>query len=85
MIVITYPERAVGSVGDFDSKQMIALLEKYLGGWKNKPYTAPVLGPMPAPAPFKIYLVDRPDSVQTNILAENSPFRETVPTTFRCA
>jgi predicted Zn-dependent peptidase len=59
----------LGVIGDFDSKQMIALLEKYLGGWKNKPYTAPVLGPMPAPAPFKIYQVDRPDSVQTNILA----------------
>jgi zinc protease len=59
----------LGVIGDFDSKQMIALLEKYLAGWKNKAYTAPALGPLPAPAPFKIYLVDRPDSVQTNILA----------------
>jgi len=59
----------LGVVGDFDAKQMTALLEKYLGTWKGQPFTAPKMGALPAPAPFKIYLVDRPDSVQTNILA----------------
>jgi zinc protease len=59
----------LGVVGDFDSKQMMALLEKYLGPWKNRAYSAPNTGAVPAPAVSKVYLVDRPDSVQTNILA----------------
>jgi predicted Zn-dependent peptidase len=59
----------LGVVGDFDAKQMTALLEKHLGGWKGQPFTAPQIGTLAPAAPFKIYLVDRPDSVQTNILA----------------
>ena len=59
----------LGVVGDFDSKQMMALLEKHFGSWKNQPYNAPALGSIPPASPFKISLVDRPDSVQTNILA----------------
>lgn len=59
----------LGVVGDFDAKHMLALLEKHFGQWKNTAYSAPTLGTIPPAAPFKIYLVDRPDSVQTNILA----------------
>jgi predicted Zn-dependent peptidase len=59
----------LGVVGDFDAKQMRELLEKHLGGWKGQPFTAPQIGTLAPAAPFKIYLVDRPDSVQTNILA----------------
>ncbi|HZQ24567.1 MAG TPA: pitrilysin family protein [Terriglobales bacterium] len=64
------PGRAMlGVVGDFDSKQMLALVEKYFGaakGTNEKPASNSLAA---APGAFKIYLVDRPDSVQTNILA----------------
>src|SRR5262249_15098176 len=64
------PNKAMlGIAGDFDSKQMLALIEKYFGSWKQGTDKAPGLN-LPTGAPgFKIYLVDRPDSVQTNILA----------------
>jgi zinc protease len=59
----------LGVVGDFDAKQMVTLIEKHFGTWKQQPYTAPKITLPAAPAAFKIFLVDRPDSVQTNILA----------------
>jgi zinc protease len=62
------PNNAVlGITGDFDSKQMTALVQKYFGGWKQQAYTpkAPVV---PAAGAKKIVLVDRPESVQTNII-----------------
>jgi len=59
----------LGVVGDFDAKQMVALIEKHFGTWKQRPYTAAKITLPAAPAAFKIFLVDRPDSVQTNILA----------------
>lgn len=57
----------LGVAGDFDTRQMTALIEKYFSGWKQQKSAGatPVPG---APAPYKIYLVDRSDSVQTNIL-----------------
>jgi predicted Zn-dependent peptidase len=58
----------LGVAGDFDSKQMTALIEKYFSGWKQQK-TATAVPAGGAPASSKIYLVDRPDSVQTNIVA----------------
>jgi len=57
----------LGIAGDFDTKQMSALVEKYFGSWKQQPAksSAPSI---PPPAAKRIYLVDRPDSVQTNII-----------------
>jgi zinc protease len=59
----------LGIVGDFDTKQMTALVQKYFSGWKQGP-ARPSAQPAntAATAAYKIYLVDRPDSVQTNIL-----------------
>jgi predicted Zn-dependent peptidase len=37
------------------------------------------LGPLPSPAPSKIYLVNRPDSVQTNIVAGDYAVRRADP------
>ena len=56
-------------VGDVKVDQAVALIKKYFGDWKSHPVQAPDPGRLPAPAPFKIYLVNRPQSVQTNIVA----------------
>jgi zinc protease len=58
----------LGVAGDFDTKQMLALVEKYFGGWKQGASGPASHAAMPVPAAYKISLVDRPDSVQTNIL-----------------
>jgi zinc protease len=58
----------LGVVGDFDSKQMMALITKYFGAWKGSA-AVPFSVKIPERAPFAIHLVDRPDSVQTDILA----------------
>jgi zinc protease len=61
-------DSVLGVAGDFDTRQMTALVEKYFGGWKQQKTAA--ANPAPgAPAASRIYLVDRPDSVQTNIVA----------------
>jgi len=63
------PNQAMlGVAGDFDSKQMLALIEKYFGAWKQGTSNNPAVNVPTAASGFKIFLVDRPDSVQTNIL-----------------
>jgi predicted Zn-dependent peptidase len=59
----------LGVVGDFDSKAMLALLEKYFGTWKPSTAKPAKVADVPPPSAPKIALVDRSDSVQTNILA----------------
>jgi predicted Zn-dependent peptidase len=69
----------LGVVGDVQFDQVVALVNKYLGGWQSHPVAAPDLGKISPPAPTKITLVDRPDSVQTNILAGNFAVRRADP------
>ena len=57
----------LGIAGDFDSKQMTALVQKYFGNWKQQAYSAKP-PTVPALGSKRIILVDRPDSVQTNII-----------------
>jgi predicted Zn-dependent peptidase len=59
----------LGVVGDFDSKNMSGLVQKYFGVWKQGTAKPSSPGQIPAAGAYKITLVDRPDSVQTNILA----------------
>ena len=59
----------LGVVGDFDTKQMVSLIEKHFGPWKQQAYNVPKIALSAPPSAFRIFLVDRPDSVQTNILA----------------
>ena len=74
------PNNAIlGVAGDVHAKQVMALVEKYFGGWKKQPVSEPKLAALPAPAPAKVYLVDRPGSVQTNIVAGNFALRRTDP------
>jgi zinc protease len=69
----------LGVAGDVQFDQITTLIKKYLGGWQNYPVTAPSLGPVPPPGPSKIILVDRPNSVQTNIVAGDFAVRRSDP------
>ncbi len=64
------PNNAIlGVAGDVKPDEIRQMVNKYFGEWKNHPLEKTNLGEVPPPSPIKIYLVDRPGSVQTNILA----------------
>lgn len=65
--------------GDVTQAQATELAKKYFGQWKNHPVPATTAGEVPAPSKAKIYLVDRPDSVQANILAGGLSLRRADP------
>ena len=66
------PSNAIlGVAGDVKQDEIMGLIRKYFGDWKGQPVPADDWSHLPPPAPTKIYLVDRPDSVQTDILAGN--------------
>ena len=69
----------LGVVGDVQFDQVVSLIQKSFGGWKSHPVVPPDLGEISPPAPTKITLVDRPDSVQTNILAGDFAVRRADP------
>jgi predicted Zn-dependent peptidase len=74
------PNNAIlGVVGDFKTADMIADIKKYFGEWKSNSIPALNLGSLPSPAPSKIYLVNRHDSVQTNIVAGDYAVRRADP------
>jgi zinc protease len=63
------PSNAIlGVVGDFKTDEMLALIAKHFGAWPDHAVDAPKLGELPPPEAKTIYLVDRPGSVQTNIV-----------------
>lgn len=59
----------LGVVGDVKQDEIMDLIRKYFGDWSGQSVPEPDWSNVPPPAPAKVYLVDRPDSVQTNILA----------------
>jgi len=64
------PGNAVlGIVGDLTTDQAKVLANQFFGSWKNHPVSATNLPPIAPLGARKIYLIDRPGSVQTNILA----------------
>ncbi|HLJ27573.1 MAG TPA: pitrilysin family protein [Candidatus Angelobacter sp.] len=64
------PNNAIlAMAGDITVAQAKELATKYFGNWKAQPVPAVKIGKVPAPGPARIYLVDRPNSVQSNILA----------------
>ena len=69
----------LGVVGDVQFDQVVSLIQKAFGDWKSHPVTPPDFGKISPPAPTKITLVDRPDSVQTNILAGDFAVRRADP------
>ncbi len=66
------PQNAIlGIAGDVDTATLLPKLKKWLGGWARTDLKE-VMPPDPAPAsPKKIYLVDRPGSVQTDVAIGN--------------
>jgi predicted Zn-dependent peptidase len=69
----------LGVVGDVPFDQVVSLIQKSFGDWKSHPVAPPDLGKISPPAPAKIILVDRPGSVQTNILAGDFALRRADP------
>jgi zinc protease len=65
--------------GDISVAQAKELAAKYFGAWKNHPVPAPAVNNLPAPAAAKVLLVDRPGSVQSNILTGVSSLRRSDP------
>jgi zinc protease len=65
--------------GDMTLAQAKALVTKYWGAWKNHPVPESKLAAVPAPGAAKVYLVDRPGSVQSNILAGGLSLRRADP------
>ncbi len=56
-----FPENATMAVsGDFDTEEMIALLEKTIGRWKAKGVKPPELPPFSREPELKVYYVERP-------------------------
>ncbi len=74
------PDNAIlGVAGDAKPNEIVALIQKHFSEWKGRTVTPPNFGTVPPPAPSKIYLVDRPKSVQTNIVVGDYALRRTDP------
>lgn len=64
------PSNAIlGVIGDVQADELKAMAAKAFGDWKGEPVAKPDWSHIPPAASAKIYLVDRPGSVQTNIVA----------------
>jgi zinc protease len=68
----------LGVVGDVKAADALRAVQKYFGGWQGAA-EAPSLPAVPKPTPAKVILVDRPGSVQTNILAGDLAIRRNDP------
>lgn len=74
------PNNAILAIaGDLTQAQATALAKKYFGQWKKHPVPELATGKVPPPSKAQIYLVDRPDSVQANILAGGLSLRRADP------
>jgi zinc protease len=74
------PNNAILAIsGDLTVANATELAKKYFGDWKSRPVEAPAFGSVTGPAAAKTYLVDRPGSVQSNILAGGLSLRRSDP------
>jgi zinc protease len=69
----------LGAIGDFKTSDMRALIEKYFAAWSGAAEPAPSFGAKGEPQPAQITLVDRPESVQTYIMAATRGIGRTDP------
>jgi zinc protease len=77
------PGNAVlGIVGDVNTDDVMKLVEKYFGEWPKSAPPEVKLAEVPPPQPKKVVLVDRPGSVQTNIVAGNLAIKRNDPDYF---
>lgn len=74
----------IGVTGDVSKKEIVAKLEKMLGGWKGAPPEPPKF-PLDAPIQQKkIVLVHRPNSVQTYLMVANRAIGRKDPDYIAC-
>lgn len=74
------PNNAILTIaGDITLAQAKELAAQYFGEWKSHPTPAVKVDKAPAPVAAKVYLVDRPNSVQSNILAGGLALRRADP------
>lgn len=69
-------------VGDFEAADMKALIEKTFGSWKPGKINEIAEGATPKLIGKRIYLVDRPGSVQSNLKVGNMAIKRTDPDYF---
>src|SRR5437763_5967064 len=69
----------MGIAGDISVEQATALVKNFFGQWKNHVVPNPPATTVAAVGPAKIFLVDRPGSVQSNILAGGLSLRRSDP------
>jgi zinc protease len=69
----------IAIAGDVHSTQIIAKLRKSLGGWKHPKVPVALPAAPPPAADAKVFLVDRPGSVQTTLLMGNLAIARTDP------
>jgi zinc protease len=72
----------LGITGDVNTEDAVKLAEKYFGGWHGAANAGPALPPLLPAQPSHVYLVDRPASVQTNIVAGDYAIKRTDPDYF---
>jgi predicted Zn-dependent peptidase len=65
--------------GDVNPKEVVANLEKTLAGWAKADVPTTAIPTVPEQNAAKIYLIDRPGSVQTNIVAGAQSLTRTDP------
>ena len=69
----------LGIAGDITLKEALPLVQKRFGGWTGKKAAAPALPAIPKAGGTRVLLVDRPGSVQTEIVAGNYSLVRTSP------
>jgi len=74
------PDHAILAIaGDISMAEARKLVEQKLGGWKKAGVPAPVVTDPPAIGAAKVYLVARPNSVQTNFVVGTQSIMRTDP------
>lgn len=74
----------IGIAGDVTLKDMVARLEKLLGGWKGSPPPMPKLPLEPPIRQARVALIDRPNSVQTYLMVANRAIGRKDPDYIAC-
>ncbi len=74
----------LGVTGDTTPDAIVAKLEKALGGWQGEAIASPDLAPKPPIVEKKIYLVNRPGSVQTYLMLGNHAVDRVSPDYVAC-
>lgn len=69
-------------VGDVTMKELMPKLEKAFGDWEKGTVPATSIPPAPAQSDARIYLIDRPGSVQTSLTLGNLGIERTSPDYF---